>query len=333
MYSYPLISVVVPVFNGERYISECIESILEQSYMNLELILVDDGSTDETVQILRKYEKQDKRVVVIQQKNSGVSMARNKALEVAQGDYVCFVDSDDYIDRGYISYYVNLLIKYGGEIALTPQPYKFNADNRLIKYTSEDDSVEEISGDEAAIEMLYYKFAIGPWNKMIARELIEKYRIRFDESLRFGEGFNFSVDCFQRARKVVVGSQKLYNYRVDNPNSVMTKFSVEMIDGSLAAQERIRKQLVKPNKKILKACRYANWHTCCDLLMAMVGCKVAKKYPEKFKGIKKVVHKDALCVFGAPIPLKDKIKGVMFFCFPIGAAKMINRVRIRDFTV
>ena len=283
MHNSPLVSIIVPIFNGEKYIVDCVESVLRQSYVNLEVILVDDGSTDGTTGILKRYKKLDERVIVICQENKGVSAARNVALKAARGDYVCFVDSDDYIDCEFVSYYVDLLMKYSGDIALTPQPYKFDVKNRFNKNVLEDDSVKEISGNEAAIEMLYYNFAIGPWNKMISRKLIERYKIRFDGNLRFGEGFNFSLDCFQRAGKVIVGSKKLYNYRVDNANSVMTKFSIKMVDDSLAAQKRIKEHLVSHDKEILAACRYANWHTCCDLMMAMVGCKVTGKFPERYK--------------------------------------------------
>ncbi len=326
----PLVTFIVPAYNCGKYIKQCIDSILGQSYKNLELIIVDDGSTDNTADVMRKYTDND-RVLCLYQENKGVSVARNKALDLAKGDYVGFVDADDYIDTDYLSYFMELIKEHMADIALTPQLYKFNANKNLIKKDEKLDA-RVISGEMAACDMLYYNFVISPCNKLISMELIEKYGIRFDENLRFGEGFNFSLDCFQRAKTVVVGNRKIYNYRVDNPQSVMTKFSIEMVDGSFAAQERIKKHLVEPNKDILRACKYANWHTCCDLLMAMIGCKVTKKFVKRYKKVKGIARRDALCAFGAPVPLKDKVKGILFFISPVITSRIINRTRIRKFT-
>ena len=95
----PLISIVVPVYNCEQYISECIDSILGQTYTNIQLILVDDGSTDNSLAICENYLDRDRRVLLISQENLGVSMARNAGLDAAEGAYIGFVDSDDFIDR------------------------------------------------------------------------------------------------------------------------------------------------------------------------------------------------------------------------------------------
>ena len=106
-----LITIIVAIYNGEKYLNECIDSILNQNYSRLEIILVDDGSTDESGNICDKYLKKDKRVKVIHQKNGGVSVARNNALKISNGDYVCFIDQDDYIENDYVSYLLNLIIK------------------------------------------------------------------------------------------------------------------------------------------------------------------------------------------------------------------------------
>ena len=95
----PEVSIIVPVFNTEKYISRCIDSILTQTFTNFECILIDDGSTDKSWNICKHYSQSDKRVVLVHQENSGVSATRNKGIEMARGKYVCFVDSDDYIDK------------------------------------------------------------------------------------------------------------------------------------------------------------------------------------------------------------------------------------------
>lgn len=327
-----LISIIVPVYNAENYIKDCVESILKQDYNNIELIIVDDGSTDNSAKIIDEYKNVDKRVNVIHQKNSGVSVARNQGLEVAKGEYVCFIDVDDFISEDYISYYYNLIIENDAEIALTPQPRRFNEETKKNKINTENDTVEIWPGEKAAMEMLYYNLVIAPWNKMISMNLINKYKIRFNTKLAYGEGFNFSVDSFQRANKVAVGHRKVYNYRVDNPSSAMTKFSMRLVDGSIEAQETIKNNLVNRTPELLRACRYANWHTYCDCFNTMIGCKVAKKYKEKYKKIKKVCKKEALCVLKAPVTSKEKIKGILYYINPYITAKIINHFRLRKFT-
>ena len=96
-----LISIIVPIYNSENYIKKCLDSILAQTYSNLEVILIDDGSTDNSYNICKDYQKKDNRIVLLQQKNAGVSRARNHGLEVAKGEYIGFVDSDDLLDENW----------------------------------------------------------------------------------------------------------------------------------------------------------------------------------------------------------------------------------------
>lgn len=288
----PLISVIVPVYNGENYIDDCIMSVLNQEYKNFELILVNDGSQDGSKEKLNIWEKKNEKIKVIHQSNSGVSVARNTGIEKANGKYLTFIDVDDYISKDFLFYYYNLIKKYDAEIALTPMPQKFS---NHAECTTEkiEDNIKVLSGEKAACEMLYYNIAIGPWNKLISKELIDKYKIRFNPNLAYGEGFNFSVDCFQRAKKVAVGRKKVYYYRVNNPNSAMTKFKLKLVTGSIEAQKCIKNNLVNKTTELLKACRYANWHTYCDCLNTIIGCKVIKQNKELYNDIKKVCKKDA----------------------------------------
>ncbi|MEI3435706.1 MAG: glycosyltransferase [Clostridia bacterium] len=328
----PLISVIVPVYNGENYIDDCIMSVLNQEYKNFELILVNDGSQDGSKEKLNIWEKKNEKIKVIHQSNSGVSVARNTGIEKANGKYLTFIDVDDYISKDFLFYYYNLIKKYDAEIALTPMPQKFS---NHAECTTEkiEDNIKVLSGEKAACEMLYYNIAIGPWNKLISKELIDKYKIRFNPNLAYGEGFNFSVDCFQRAKKVAVGRKKVYYYRVNNPNSAMTKFKLKLVTGSIEAQKCIKNNLVNKTTELLKACRYANWHTYCDCLNTIIGCKVIKQNKELYNDIKKVCKKDAKYAIKSPIPKSDKMKGILYGISPYLTAKLINKFRKRKFTI
>lgn len=104
-----LVSVIIPVYNGEQYIQRCIESLLRQTYAGIEIIIVDDGSKDTTANICQKLAAQDCRIIFSVQENKGVSAARNKGLELAKGEYVCFVDSDDYVDASYVESHIKMI--------------------------------------------------------------------------------------------------------------------------------------------------------------------------------------------------------------------------------
>ena len=113
-----LISVVVPVYNVEKYIDKCINSIINQTYKNLEIILVDDGSPDNCGNICDEYAKKDNRIIVIHKENGGLSDARNTGIEVSKGKYITFIDSDDYISDNYVSFLYNLIIEYKADISI-----------------------------------------------------------------------------------------------------------------------------------------------------------------------------------------------------------------------
>ena len=130
--SMPVISVVVPVYNTECFLRECIESVLNQTYTNFELILIDDGSTDGSGAICVEYAQKDRRIRVFRQNNSGVSSARNKGIVESAGKYICFIDSDDFISVNYFEYLYSLLKKYNADISVV-LPYKFsNYDNEFF---------------------------------------------------------------------------------------------------------------------------------------------------------------------------------------------------------
>ena len=113
-----LISVVVPIYNVEKYLKTCIETIIKQTYKNIEIILVNDGSTDNSLQICNEFKEKEKRIKVINKKNGGLSDARNIGLKKAKGKYICFIDSDDFINEKYIEELHSLIIKNNAQIAI-----------------------------------------------------------------------------------------------------------------------------------------------------------------------------------------------------------------------
>lgn len=206
------ISIIVPAYNVERYLRECIESICTQTHTNLEIIIVDDGSTDMTGSICDEYAEKDNRIIVIHQKNGGMSNARNSALDIATGDYIGYVDSDDVIHPRMFEFLLGALekndvdISYCGEVA-------FKDGERVGFDEYKDYSVWRIESRDELLGHCCDDWT-GPtnwvWNKLYKRELFEK--IRFVENRRM-EDVMISAEILLNVKKAVWINERLYGYR------------------------------------------------------------------------------------------------------------------------
>lgn len=183
-----LVSIVVPVYNGSKWLSRCIESIVDQSYSNFELILVNDGSTDSSYDICLNYSRNDKRIILIDKENSGVSDTRNYGIKKANGDYLIFVDCDDYIDSDYIK---NLIVLMDDNVDLGITGWKKESEIGVLC----DKSIifEECWDSETCLKMLLsFKGVQGyPISKIFRRSIISKYNILFDERISIFEDLLF----------------------------------------------------------------------------------------------------------------------------------------------
>lgn len=221
------ISVIVPIYNVETYLGKCLNSILEQTFTDYELILVDDGSTDSSGDIADEYALKDDRISVIHKKNGGLSDARNHGIEKANGEYICFIDSDDWIEKTYLEELHELAVKNEADITICD--YQKNTGDSVITQPKEFAVVIETGID--AIDNLYsdkYGIYVVAWNKLYNRDLFTDLRypvgmIHEDEAI-FG-------DLFCEAKKVVRTERILYNYRVNNETSIMSsKYSLKRLD-------------------------------------------------------------------------------------------------------
>ena len=330
--SQPLITVIVSIYNGQKYLAECIESIINQDYPNLEIILVNDGSKDDTKKIIDEFAQRDSRIIPIHQNNSGVSASRNNALNIAKGEYVSIMDQDDVLASDYISYLYGLIQKNDAEISLTPTAdIFFEAVHPDSDYAKEHDRVRVVAGQIAAIEMLYHKYTIAPWNKLISKKLIDSNKIRFNTNYYNGEGFAYSVECFMAANRVAIGERHIYHYRVGDPTTGASVFKLQYIHSSINAQQYIKSTFKKTSPNLLKAWNFSNWHTHCDALNVMVGCGAQRKHADLYDEISSICRKGALKALFAPISLQQKFRGFCFFLSPALASRIINKFRIRKF--
>lgn len=205
----PLISVIIPVYNMERYLSRAVDSVISQSYKNLEIILVDDGSTDRSPEICDMYGKTDSRVKVIHKENGGLSSARNAGIDASSGEYISFVDSDDFVNINFISMLFNSCIKEGTDIAICN--YKKVFFRGRDKACEKKSPTEIISGEEAALEIVDLDAGtyIPAWNKLYKREVFGD--IRYPDG-KYSEDFYISYKLLSNADKVSIIDEKLYGY-------------------------------------------------------------------------------------------------------------------------
>lgn len=213
----PLISVIVPVYNVEKYVDACIESICRQSYTNLEILLIDDGSVDSSGQRCDIWAGKDKRIRVVHKTNGGLSDARNVGIGHASGELFSFVDSDDTISPDLITYLYHLLVTSGGEISICDPVHCYP--NTQFRFSSEKNR-KVFSNVEAIEEMLYQKsFLVSAWAKLFSRTLFDG--IRFPEGKLF-EDSAVMYRLFDRANLIAYGDAKLYGY-MHRDNSITSK--------------------------------------------------------------------------------------------------------------
>lgn len=218
----PKVSILVPVYNVSKYIRECLESLTSQTLREIEIICVDDGSTDDSLNILNEFAEKDKRIVIITKNNGGLPSARNAALNVARGEYVGFVDSDDYVSKDMFSVMYNNAIKDRAEIVVcgaTPFPDTPKPSEWLIRALSPRD----VRFSKFTEEMLFEETGARPfvWRMLVKRSLIEDNDIRFDESIVIGEDQSFQLRIYPRANRISFISDKLYFYRWWREGSIM----------------------------------------------------------------------------------------------------------------
>lgn len=201
------ISVIIPVYNAEKYLDRCMDSVLKQTYTNLEIFLVDDGATDNSGKMCDEYAKKDNRIKVIHKKNGGLSDARNAALAEVTGEYIGFVDSDDYIADDMFETLYNLVKKYNAEISVAA--YYEIRKGKIID-VQDSGQLNLYSREEAIIELLRdTKIQSYAWNKLYKRELFEN--IKYPKGKHF-EDIATTILLFEKANKVVRLEKPVYYY-------------------------------------------------------------------------------------------------------------------------
>ena len=228
MVEKPIISVIVPVHNTEKYLRVCVDSILTQTYDNLELILIDDGSSDHSGTICDEYASQDRRVKVVhKEKAGGASAARNIGLDNASGEYLAFVDSDDFIHETMFEVLRQNAVQNNADIAICDY-FDVNKDGDVVETENHNPIDAGIVTTRDALKKLVASFSyVVFWNKIYKRSLFNA--LRLPKNVRIGEDAYVMPEIFLRSQKIIAVSKPLYYYR-NTPNSLtQSKFTIDNI--------------------------------------------------------------------------------------------------------
>ncbi len=219
----PLISVIIPVYNVEKYLRRCLDSVIAQTYQNLEIICVDDGSVDESGKICDQYAVRDARIKVIHQENQGVSAARNRGLDAAEGEYIAFVDSDDYILEDMYKKMLDKLLNYNVDLCVCQWQYEFSDGRQVVKRKNIDPT---IYGRKTSLEFARFLYrsnyengvVVAAWNKLYRRALLDT--IHFEGRIHEDDAFNGRI--MAKNISVYVMEEQFYVY-AQNGDSLTNK--------------------------------------------------------------------------------------------------------------
>lgn len=247
----PLVSVIVPVYNAEKYIRRCIDSIRNQTYEEIEIILVNDGSIDSSKRICEKYCEIDNRITLYNQKNSGPSAARNYGLEKAGGKFIQFVDSDDFIEPDITERLTKEMMNSKSSLVISSYKILREENEEVIIKDIKKISYKNMGRSEFFEKFFSFQssgFINSLWNKLYDKDLIDKHKIKLNEDWDIGEDLAFNLDYFRFIVKVGFVSEPLYNYCIEKESdSLMSSYKNRYVEGLIERTENFKKFLIETN--------------------------------------------------------------------------------------
>lgn len=225
MYKNPKFSIIVPVYNVRNYLGLCIESLINQTLKDIEIICVNDGSTDDSLDILQEYAKKDYRIKICDKLNGGSSSARNLGLDIAEGEFILFVDSDDILEKEACDRLYMEILQSGADVIVFGAKVfpQYVAHKHAWLWDNLHVNLKHYSGN--CIEALFNEKSSKPfiWNKCYRRSIIEENHLRFDEQISLGEDNLFLFELFPKTQQIVYIPDQLYKYRCERSGSLMDK--------------------------------------------------------------------------------------------------------------
>lgn len=321
----PLISVIVPIYNVEQYLNRCLKSIVKQSYKKLEIILVDDGSTDRCPQICDEWASKDNRIKVIHKKNGGLSDARNYGFEVATGEYIGYVDSDDWIELDMYEILMNVINREKSDIACCSVRKVW--EDRDLQSTDYINKLQITSFDtENALKLLIEDNILQQtvWNKLYRKDIIDG--ISFEVG-RFHEDVFWSYRIIGNAKKISIVNIECYNY-FQRDNSIMGQgYSLKRLDALDALENRCR-YIEKYFPSLSKLAMESYMSSCMYQLQCVFRSKDINIIHKGKSNIKDRIRKEKIKNKYINIDLKQHLWVYLFLICPEGICKFRNKFKI-----
>lgn len=237
----PKVSIIIPVYNIEKYLPFCLESLVNQTYSNLEIICVNDGSTDNSLNILKQYASKDERIVVINKVNEGVSVARNAALQTVKGDYIVFVDGDDWLDENYVEIMIEKAEQHNADIVMCTYVKEYDDHSSIANIFDEKELI--LSGQDVQIQIRKRMFGLSNnelshperadvlatvWKQIVKTEICKSKSFFDIRKIGTFEDGLFQIDLYKDVKKFVYINKPLYHYRKTNSNSITSGYKSDL---------------------------------------------------------------------------------------------------------
>ncbi len=296
-----LVSIILPVYKVEKYLEKCIETLIRQTYKNIEIILIDDGSPDKCGVICDEYSKKDERVKVVHNLNKGVSNARNTGLKMAKGRYICFVDPDDYVAEDYIEYLYKILLENNADISCCNFEYVYENAQENIETLKEKENIKIYNTIDGLEDLLYQKnIDTSSWGKLFKREAFSN--ILFPEG-KIYEDFGTIYKVIMKLNVIVYSNQKKYYYLQRKESTIGRAFKEKDFD-MLELSKEMERYILDEYPQLDKAVKSRILNMDFYFLRRMDK----KEYKKQYNDIKcniKQIRKD---VYSSPkIKMKTKI--------------------------
>lgn len=321
-----LISIIVPVYNVEDYLEKCLNSIVQQTYKNIEIIVVDDGSTDGSSGIIKNYSNKDQRITVISKKNGGLSSARNAGLKKARGEYICFVDSDDWISDSYVKDMLDTALKDGSDIVICNMEY-IDSNGVINKYTPKIMNASTLDKKNSIKKLLLGKeYRFHATNKLFRKNLFDG--ITFAEGKLYEDVFT-TWKLFVASDRASLLPKTLYYYLQKRTGSILnTKFNEKRFD-ILSAMDEIltNKQIIAATTKKERQVFYIQ--NIISLFSYLYSVKDKKRIKDYIKRIKQDTNYSLKKAFltNNQLSLRDKIKFTIISTSPLAYCKIVERAK------
>lgn len=315
-----LVSFIIPCYNVELYVEKCIRSIMNQNYNRIEIIPVDDGSTDSTSKVIDQLSAIDIRVKPIHKKNEGVSIARNTGIDNSHGDYIVFVDGDDFVAPEYTDYMLNIAEQTKADFCMSIDCFVSDNDNQ-----SANSNIDILKPEDATALLLSDRVVVGCWNKMFRKSLLQKNNIRFSSDLFYGEGLRFITTVSQLTNCVGLGYKKVYFYRKNNEESACTKFDIKKYRNGIESLNEIQRDLRFDTKKLLKVLAFHNCQFRMRALIHILSANKKEEYREDYLCYLSYVRKHSFqFVLSKYVPLFKQILLVGTCISPVLMTRLSN---------